>query len=388
MKKPMYQIYLSLIFLYISDMAFMLGIIWESFHITQSPSFLGLILGISSLTPFLLKRHFKKISKLNYTLSFLYKYRIISYILVTLIILVPISDSMYSLVAITFIFGMINLITLTTYETYNSYMVNSEIISSELASRIMQTVLQSGAFIGAIISGILLSNVDFKKFALIISIYELSINFIFLIIERYNVIHLNHVHKKNEEGCERLSKNIDINRILLLCIPLGIIGIHISSFNISSTIIFQNIREWDPSIFGYVSSSAGVGAFVSSIFYLRKLSVYIASILLITFDILYTQSENFLILMVSCFFIGFMINSLRIGIRTYLLDISTTPELSQKMGEYSAVSYVLFQSIGSVIVGTALSERLLGYAFSIYVLPLTALLLFISIFFVFNRRPK
>lgn len=78
------------------------------------------------------------------------------------------------------LFGVVNILTLSVYETYNSYMVNNSYISSELASRIMQTVLQSGAFLGAIIAGVLIDKVGCETVIKIIAIYEIILNILFL----------------------------------------------------------------------------------------------------------------------------------------------------------------------------------------------------------------
>ncbi|MFY1026982.1 hypothetical protein ACE4RU_04390 [Actinobacillus seminis] len=77
------------------------------------------------------------------------------------------------------LFGVVNILTLSVYETYNSYMVNNSYISSELASRIMQTVLQSGAFLGAIIAGVLIDKVGCETVIKIIAIYEIILNILF-----------------------------------------------------------------------------------------------------------------------------------------------------------------------------------------------------------------
>lgn len=77
------------------------------------------------------------------------------------------------------LFGVVNILTLSVYETYNSYMVNNSYISSELASRIMQTVLQSGAFLGAIIAGVLIDKVGCETVIKIIAIYAIILNILF-----------------------------------------------------------------------------------------------------------------------------------------------------------------------------------------------------------------
>lgn len=374
MKKLNYYFYGSLIFLYISDMGAMIGIIWASLKITGSSTFLGIMLCISSLAPFLIK----KICK-NKSLSIekLYLLRVFIYAIILTIVFSGIASDYFGLIITILLFGIINIFTLSVYETYNSYLVNHSYISSDLASRIMQTVLQSGAFLGAIISGFLLSKGSYETLLKIISIYEIILNILLYIL---NPIKFSKkiLYNRIKDFSNNYLQKKEIKAIYLLCIPLGIIGIHISSFNILSTVIFQNINNWDAKLFGYASGFAGIGAFLSSIISFKKISFVIYSIILIIFDIIYSNINYPLIAIASCFFIGFSINSIRIYIRKLMLDIATSPLLSQKMGELSATSYVFFQSIGSVFIGLIISENMAGEEFSKLLLPIIGFIILLS----------
>lgn len=162
-----------------------------------------------------------------------------------------------------------------------------------------------------------------------------------------------------------------------MCLPLGIIGIHISSFNILSTVIFQNINNWDSTLFGYASGLAGIGAFLASLVSFKRINFIVYTFILILFDFIYSNTSYPLVAILSCFFIGFSINTIRITIRKHMLDIASSPLLSQKMGELSASSYVFFQSMGSVIIGIIISDNLAGEAFSRFLLPMIGVMIFL-----------
>ncbi|SUU34062.1 Uncharacterised protein [Actinobacillus seminis] len=98
---------------------------------------------------------------------------------ILIIILLGIATEYSGFIITILLFGVVNILTLSVYETYNSYMVNNSYISSELASRIMQTVLQSGAFLGAIIAGVLIDKVGCETVIKIIAIYEIILNILF-----------------------------------------------------------------------------------------------------------------------------------------------------------------------------------------------------------------
>lgn len=376
----LYKFYASLIFLYISDMGAMIGIIWASLEITQSPLFLGVMLGISSLVPYLIRNIFAH--KLSLTLNHLYVIRLFIYLIILIIALMGFADNFYGLIITILLFGIINVLTMGTYETYNSYAVNSAYITSEFASRIMQTVLQSGAFLGAIIAGFLLNKLGYIDLIKTISLYEISLNFIFYFLNRslFPLIHTQ--HKEKTQSPVEYKKQLYF--IYLLCIPLGMIGLHISSFNILSTVIFQKINNWDPILFGYASGIAGIGAFLASIINIKKLKLLFYAITLATFDFIYSNTDYSSVALIACFIIGFSINSIRIQIRKNMLDIANTPELSQKMGEFSAFSYVFVQSIGSVVIGLLISDSLFGSSFSKYLFPLIGVTLFLSISIIYS----
>lgn len=378
-KKPLiYSFYGSLIFLYISDMGAMISIIWASLEITGNTIFLGSMLCLSSLAPYFIRKIY---AQKALSLPYLYTIRATIYLIILVIAFSGIVTQYSGLILTILLFGLINVLTLSVYETHNSYLVNHSYISSELASRIMQTVLQSGAFLGAIIAGELLHKIGYENLIKIIAIYEIILNILFFIQNKS--IHFPQVthatHQKNISA--QTSVHREIKFIALLCLPLGIIGIHISSFNILSTVIFQNLNHWDATLFGYASGLAGIGAFLASLISFKRIHLLIYALFLILFDTIYSNSNYPLIAIVSCFFIGFSINTLRISIRKHMLDIVNSPTLSQKMGELSASSYVFFQSIGSVIIGIIISDNVAGDEISRFLLPIIGLLLFLASYF-------
>lgn len=371
-----YPFYSSLIFLYISDMGAMISIIWASLEITGSTIFLGSILCISSLLPFFIKKIY---TRKSLSISNLYVLRALFYVVILLITLLGVATEYFGFIITILLFGIVNILTLSVYETYNSYMVNNSYISSELAARIMQTVLQSGAFLGAIIAGSLISNIGYENVIKLISIYEIILNILFYFLNRSidssQMISTSHHFNST---VNTVSTNKEIKLIYILCLPLGMIGVHISSFNILSTVIFQNINNWDSTLFGYASGLAGVGAFLASFISFKRVHFIIYTFILILFDIIYSHTNSPSVAIFSCFFIGFSINTIRINIRKNMLDIASSPFLSQKMGELSASFYVFFQSIGSVIIGIIISDNLAGESFSRILLPIIGIMIFLS----------
>lgn len=136
-------------------------------------------------------------------------------------------------------------------------------------------------------------------------------------------------------------------------------------------------------LFGYASGLAGIGAFLASFIHLKKIHFINYTFILILFDFIYSNTNYPLVAILSCFLIGFSINTIRISIRKNMLDIANSPILSPKMGELSASSYVFFQSIGSVIIGIIISDNLAGETFSKYLLPIVGAIIFLSSYISF-----
>lgn len=152
--------------------------------------------------------------------------RAVIYIAILIIALLGTATEYFGLVMTILLFGIVNVLTLSVYETYNSYIVNNSYISSNFASRIMQTVLQSGAFLGAIISGTLLNTIGYENIIKFISIYEITLNILFYLFNQsINNLQRNFTTDHSTLIHDKASISREIKLIYILCLPLGMIGI-------------------------------------------------------------------------------------------------------------------------------------------------------------------
>ncbi|WP_375693907.1 hypothetical protein [Bartonella sp. AD24XZML] len=152
----MFRFYGLVVLLYLSDMVLFLSNFWNAYRITSSSVFLGVTMALGTLMPYLLKKSGLVCIKASLRLVDLYKRRIIIYSLLLLIALFHYADFPFGFIAVSISIGYLSLITLSTLETYNTKLALSGYISAQKASRIMQTVVQIGAFLGAALSGYLL----------------------------------------------------------------------------------------------------------------------------------------------------------------------------------------------------------------------------------------
>lgn len=74
------------------------------------------------------------------------------------------------------------------------------------------------------------------------------------------------------------------------------------------------------------------------------------------FDLLFVLMDNKIFAFLACFFIGLAMNSIRIVIREKLSLLANNQEQAFLIGQSSAVFYVLFQSIASLVIGFILAN--------------------------------
>lgn len=351
--KTAFSFYLTLIFVYFSDMVLLISTILISFKITQSPIFLGLTMSCSVVIPFIIKKYFSKFDILRLPLIKLYFFRMLIYFIILLTTFI-FGFNYITIIILSIFIGLLNLSTLSTYETSNTQLVLLGSISSDKAARIMQTVIQVGSFSGAAVAGFLLNKVDVKYIFIIISIVDIvaSIFFITLFNKKFKILSstvINHINNLGENSYGFIKKGF------YLLLTIGLIGSHISLFNFITPILLAEVKFWNESIFGYVSASAGLGAFIASFLKQKTVILLIFPILLAISDFIYGFSTSILLSIFVCFIIGFLINSIRIKSRELLINITNSSLEAKILGEKSALYYFLFQSASPVLIGAFIS---------------------------------
>ncbi|WP_139837534.1 MFS transporter [Xenorhabdus beddingii] len=374
------RFYLLLIFLYFSDMTILLSMIWASYKITNSSSFLGIILSISIIIPFAIKKFFPKIDLLKLGMRKLFFLRIVIYSIFLISYYNGFLTDKYGFTLLSIFLGILNLSTLSTFESTNAKLVISGYISKKYASRIMQTVLQVGAFSGALIGGNLLNKYSFSDIILWISILDIIVCFLGFWVY-INPI----VSQTDSSNSVTYSNSSKKSKYIPLCISLGLIGLHISAFNILTPVIFQKINLWDSTMFGLASGLAGVGAFCAAFINIDKFKYLLPSISIIIFDILFCFSSNQFISITACFFIGFSINTVRINIRDDLISLSNNNQEAEHMGALSATYYSIFQATTPMAVGFLVSDYMIGVSLAPYLLPLAGIIILLSALIKSNK---
>lgn len=385
------KFYATLIIFYFSDMALLLSVIWLSYQVTKNPIILGVMLFVSTLIPLMIKK-FSKINLLSLSFSHLMIMRIVLYLMVFLLSLFE--PNIYGFVALSCIFGILGVSIVSNYESYNNYLVVQECISAKDGARYMQTVIQIGAFAGAMIGGFLLNHLSFFWTMTSIVLVDVVFSLLCLYLIKFSFLDYNSNSNKNyleESNKNQLSINklgLDKTKFYILCLAIGLIGVHITSFNLTTPIIFQEIKQWSAQDFGLSSAFAGIGAFVAVFLKSNfRHSLWIAMVLIVV-DIFFVILPNKILSLMMCFLIGLCMNSVRILIREQLSLLATNKEQAFFVGQNSAVFYTILQSLASLLIGILLASSG-NIAIAQIFLPLMAVLMMLSIaYYVYILRVK
>lgn len=366
----LFRFYFGLIFLYFSDMTLLMAVMWLSYEITQSSLFLSVMLTFSAILPLVLQRLKCRLNLLALALPQLMKLRIVTYLALSLVVLL-LGKTAIGLIIFALLVGLLSITILSSYEARNTQLVLENQIDKSLSARIMQTMIQVGAFGGAMLGSIMLKQLEFELTVWVVSLLDISVCGLLFYFEPKSatVEQAKHSHLSIEK-----SKKI---RVYIISGLLGLIALHISTFNLSVPIIFQTINQWHITDFGLASGMAGLGAFCA-VFFKHSDQRY-KSLLLLLFlaDILFTFNKIALLITPLCFIIGFCMNSIRIAVREKLISLADNHQQAVYISGMSATYYLLFQSCGTLLLGGVIGLFPFDY-FVQSLLPFIALCLLIS----------
>ncbi|WP_295965094.1 hypothetical protein [uncultured Bartonella sp.] len=292
--------------------------------------------------------------------------------------LFSIADTWIGFIITSLCIGYLSLLTLTVLEAANTKLVLQGHISSQMASRTMQTIVQLGSFFGAMASGYLLLFLNYNKLIALICIFDIIVSATarFIFSEKSGPT----IDKSNRPA--HLSGKPLPRSLIYLCIVIALVGLHISAFNVLTPIIFQKVKNLNSEYFGLCSAVAGLGAFSAAFVNIGWFRFLIPAIVLLLADLIFTLSWHPYMAIVACLFIGFSINTIRIHARKTVIDKTSNDSEADQVSSLSALMYTLAQSIGPMVFGILTGKAVLGAYSAIYLFPAVALIMFVWIVLV------
>lgn len=384
--RDLVKFYGMLALLYFSDMVLLVGLIWNTYKVTKAPYFLGVVLSVSVLIPFIIRRFFNGINLLHLNFKKLFILRLCSYLLIAFVAISNFSDKYTETSIIIILYGILTLSTLSTFEAGNIKLVRSGIVSSLNASRLLQTVIQTGAFVGALISGLLLDKYSFHNIVLYISLYDILISIAGFIFLKDIASPPKTPNPESANSVNIISlPSLFTSQKLLICL-IGLIGLHISSFNLLTPVIYQSLNHWGSEQFGIASGAACFGAFLSALLATKKWNYALAALLLVISDTVFCNIEIKSVNVASCFFLGLFLNLVRIGLRSEFIDSIAEGQSEEDLAAKITTVYSLCQAAGPIIMGFVISEHFLGVASARWLLTFVAICILIGIVVLNNVK--
>lgn len=366
------------------EISLLIVIIWETMKVMKTSLYLGIVLSISSLLVYFFKKFFARRLSIN---KFIIDNFLLSiFMLIVLIININIE---YSLLILIFLTGALNFIRLSTFNSENTKLVLDGVIDKTKASKIMQTSVQIGAFSGSFVGSFLIANYDFKLIFYIYLVVNVVLSLSLLFTYKISSTDKKEKSEKEESKTQDSSHNEHIKMsgyLISLLLIMGLIGFHISAFNILVPTIFQFINHWDATSYGMASGIAGVGAFLASLVYANKKNVVvILSFTLIIADYILAFIGIEPLSIGIAFIIGFSINFMRIDVSLRLIEISKTKQIADVVSQKSTLFYSLFNGVAPAIVAIIISKKLLGVNYANDVFLVIPVIIFLLVIYMFKR---
>ena len=332
-----------LAFMLSGDTLFNVAIIWQVVALGGSVKMLGLFLCLVTILTYVLQKisiQTKKILTANPKKLFML-IRLLGSLFSFIFFFLDKKNSIYFLYLIGIIFTFINYFSMVTVEAIIGQEVMQGRLSSNYASRMLQTAIQIAAFLGASIAGFVLNWKQMQGVLLMNMItYLCGILLFMLLTDTINDPIKNHSQPFNHLP---LRSHQPKTILWITFFGLAILTVQISAFNFFVPLIAQKQRFWTTSQFGIIDAMAGLGAFFSTLVMIDKWRINqmwtLTFIILFICDALFYLIENAYFISLSTFFLGFFVNAFRIKQREMMYHVvSHADEIMEWTGLVTAMT--------------------------------------------------
>ncbi|MGG7518155.1 hypothetical protein ACQ3G6_09750 [Allorhizobium undicola] len=309
-------------------------LLWTSASIGQSPLFIGTVLFVMNLVPFVAQLFFKPMRRAiaDRPVAMIVLPRMCG-VLITLFAGFTFSDTgLLSLIVVASCLTFITFISQQCIETLMGQLTVSGALDAQTSARLSQTALQTGVFVGNATAGLLIAHFGTAYvFFGIAASFASSVLLLFVA----PAFHIENTPAPVAQTAQRTSitATADIGLWFLL-IGMGILAVQLSGFNFFVPLIYEGRAGESAAVYGTVSAAAGVGAlFATFIRSGNKTSLgYLACIAVVAGDVIVTQDLPFLYVAIAAFCIGFGFNMSRIRLRQAIFERLSSKEESAAWG--------------------------------------------------------
>lgn len=214
-------------------------------------------------------------------------------------------------------------------------------ITSNQASRILQTAIQMAAFLGAAMAGFVLNWRGMNGVLLVNVLTYACGSLCFLLLNQVVIFH--QTETLTQSALSKVHHQGNKTILWLALLGLAMLTIQIAGFNLFVPLMAQHEKHWSASQFGVIDAIAGSGAFLSTFILVDK--GRIAHLWIVSFVAIFLCDASFYFLnniyfvSVSAFCLGFFINAFRIKQREMIYDnVSNTHEILEWTGRITAMT--------------------------------------------------
>jgi hypothetical protein len=348
------------------DNALLTGVIWISLQVAGSSLLLGSVLCLSIAIPFVLERLFsRKITQTS--LGRLAIIRLFIFSVMVVLVQVGVARSPLGFLLVALSTGMIDYFTMNALEAENTKLVLAGRMSSEAASKRMQTAMQTGSFLGALLGGTLLGSVSNDMF--IGGLGVMAGLTAFLLPGTRRGLITQESSNEPEAAPHPLAasagaRSLGMRTIIPQLLCLGFIGFHIAAFNSMVPLVYERLHGWNAAIFGAVGGLAGLGAFLASLLPIARTNIVVLAVAVIIADALLVLSPYPALSALSAFVLGFSINNVRISTRVRLIEAAHTDRDAELIASHGAFYFLCFQAVAPLVLTTLVSTAALGNTYA------------------------
>ncbi|MCW5235764.1 MFS transporter [Verminephrobacter eiseniae] len=307
-------------------------LLWTSAGMGQSPIFIGVVLFIMNMVPFLAQILFKPMRRAieQHPLGMIIMPRMIGCVAASLAGMTLDASGLITLIAIAACLTFISFISQQCIETLMGQLTVTGMLDAGTSARLSQTALQSGVFVGNALAGILIakSGTGWVFFGIAVS-FASSLLLLFAApwvrMGRESPAQTGAGH-----AAMPAQRHVSERTLWLLLAGMALLAVQLSGFNFFVPLIFESRSGTSAADYGLVSAAAGCGALLATFvrFPLRGYIGHAACSAVVIGDALVTQPVGMVLTSVFAFAIGFGFNISRIRIRQAIFERLTTKQES------------------------------------------------------------
>ncbi|MGE7368697.1 hypothetical protein ACQKKX_06435 [Neorhizobium sp. NPDC001467] len=302
-------------------------LLWTSASIGQSPMFIGLVLFIMNIVPFLAQYLFEPLRRAieDNPVHMIVVPRILGVAVAAFAGATFDSTGLISLILVASCLTFITFISQQCIETLMGQLTVAGVLDAQTSARLSQTALQTGVFVGNALAGLIIAGLGTGYV-----FYGIAVSFassILLLFVAPTWTRPAVAQAKPSLAALEVSahKSFDPSLWILLG-GMGFLAIQLSGFNFFVPLIYEGRPGHSAAVYGIISAAAGVGALVATFVRstARSYFGYVACAAVVLGDIMVTQLTAFIPTLIFAFGIGFGFNTSRIHIRQAIFERLTS----------------------------------------------------------------